>query len=46
MEAQLVLGKMLRRFRFELIGDEVPEPSATLRPRHGMPVRVRLRASS
>ncbi len=46
IEAQLVLGKMLRRFRFELLGDEVPAASATLRPRDGMRVRVRLRRAS
>lgn len=44
MEAQLALAYMLRRARFELLGDEEPDPSAaTLRPRHGVRVRVRLR---
>jgi cytochrome P450 len=45
IEAQLILATLLRRARFELIGDEAPDPSATLRPRHGMPVRIRLRAA-
>jgi cytochrome P450 len=43
MEAQLLLATMMRRARFELVGDEEPEPLATLRPRHGVRVRVRLR---
>jgi cytochrome P450 len=43
MEAQLALAVLLRRARFELDGEEEPEPSATLRPRHGVRVRVRLR---
>ncbi|MFO0547451.1 MAG: cytochrome P450 [Polyangiaceae bacterium] len=43
MEAPLVLATMLRRFRFELLGDDEPEPSATLRPRKGIRVRVHAR---
>ena len=43
MEAQLVLATMLRHASFELTGDEAPNPSATLRPEHGVRVRVRLR---
>jgi cytochrome P450 len=42
MEAQLAMAVLFRRFRFESLGDDEPEPSATLRPRHG--IRVRLRA--
>lgn len=46
MEAQLVLATLLRRVHFEIpmgYPDEVPEPAATLRPRGGMPMRVRFR---
>jgi cytochrome P450 len=44
MEAQLALAFMLRRASFELLGEEEPDPSAaTLRPRHGVRARVRLR---
>jgi cytochrome P450 len=43
MEAQLVLAVLLRRYSFELLGDDEPEPGATLRPRHGVRVRVRRR---
>ncbi|MFT3773237.1 MAG: cytochrome P450 [Minicystis sp.] len=43
MEAQLALATMLRRYSFELLGEEVPEPGATLRPKHGVRVRVRRR---
>jgi cytochrome P450 len=46
MEAQLVLATMLRRYRFELCGDEVAEPMATLRPKHGVRVRVTRRRSA
>ena len=44
MEAQLALAVLLRRYRFELLGDDEPEPGATLRPKHGVRVRVRRRA--
>jgi cytochrome P450 len=44
MEAQLVLATLLRRWRFELLGEDEPEPGATLRPRRGIRVRVRRRA--
>jgi len=40
MEAQLSIAVLLRRFRFELLGDDEPEPGATLRPKHGLRVRV------
>lgn len=40
MEAQLALAVLLRRYRFELLGDDQPEPGATLRPKHGVPMRV------
>ncbi len=43
MEAQLVLAVLLRRYSFEVLGDDEPEPGATLRPRHGVRVRVRRR---
>jgi len=43
MEAQLALAVLLRRFTFELLADDEPEPSATLRPRYGVRVRVRRR---
>ena len=43
MEAQLALAVLLRRFEFELMGDDEPEPSATLRPRYGIRMRVRRR---
>jgi cytochrome P450 len=45
MEAQLALCVILRRYRFELVADDVPEPSATLRPKHGVPVRLTRRAT-
>ncbi len=40
MEAQLALAVLIRRFRFECIREDVPFPEATLRPLHGVPVRV------
>ncbi len=40
MEAQLALAVLLRRFHFESTRDDDPEPSATLRPRHGVQMRV------
>ena len=43
MEAQLALAVLLRRYRFELLGEDEPEPTATLRPKHGIRVRVRRR---
>ncbi len=43
IEGQLVLASLLRHARFESLNDEVPEVSATLRPRSGMPMRVHLR---
>ena len=43
MEAQLALAVLLRRYRFELLGDDEPEPAATLRPRHGIRMRVHRR---
>jgi cytochrome P450 len=46
MEAQLALAVILRRFRFELEGAEEPEPGATLRPKHGVRVRVHRRAEA
>jgi cytochrome P450 len=46
MEAPLVLATLLRRYRFERLSDEVPEPHATLRPRGGMPARVTFRSPS
>lgn len=43
MEAQIALAVLLRRARFELLEDETPEGTATLRPRGGVRVRVRRR---
>ena len=43
MEAQLALAVLLRRYRFEIVADEVPEPSATLRPKNGVRVRIHRR---
>ena len=43
MEGQLVLARLLQRARFELVGHEEAAPLATLRPRHGMRVRISLR---
>lgn len=40
MEAPLVLAVLLRRYRFELLEADEPEASATLRPKHGVRVRV------
>jgi cytochrome P450 len=44
MEAQLTLAVLLSRYDFELLGDDVPEPGATLRPKHGVRMRVTRRA--
>lgn len=45
MEAQLVLAHLAQRFRLDLVpGHPVdPEPSITLRPRHGMRMTVHVR---
>jgi cytochrome P450 len=43
MEAQLVLATWLRHVRFEAVGTEEPDPGATLRPKHGVRMRVRRR---
>lgn len=40
MEAQLALAVMLRRYRFESLEEDEAEPSATLRPKRGVRVRV------
>jgi cytochrome P450 len=47
MEGQLVLATLLGKARFQLVGAErvVPEPSATLRPRGGVPMRVSFRSA-
>ena len=45
MEAQLALAVLLRRYHFELLGEDEPEPGATLRPKHGVRVRVTRRRS-
>jgi cytochrome P450 len=45
MEAQLAMAVIFRRFDFELLQDDEPEPSATLRPRHGVRVRLHSRKS-
>ncbi len=46
MEATLVLATLCRRFRFELLNAEPVElqASVTLRPKHGLRMRVRSRA--
>ncbi len=44
MEAALSIAVLLRRYRFESLGTDEPEPGATLRPRHGVPMRVTARA--
>jgi hypothetical protein len=44
--AQLVLAKLMRRARFELMGDDEPHAMATLRPKRGVPVRIRLRQAA
>jgi cytochrome P450 len=43
MEAPLILAALLRRFRFELLAEDHAEPSATLRPKYGVRVRVHAR---
>jgi len=40
MEAQLVLATLLRKFRFEVLGDDLPDAFVTLRPKHGVRVKV------
>ncbi len=42
MEAQLIVAMMLQRYRLTLVDDRpvVPEPTLTIRPRGGLPVRV------
>ncbi len=46
MEARLVLASLAQRFRFERAPDDEVEllPSITLRPKHGVKVRLRARA--
>lgn len=44
MEAQLVLALLLQRVRFEALEHPEPDPSATLRPKGTLPMRVTLRA--
>jgi cytochrome P450 len=47
LEAPLVLASLLQRADFELLSDKPvqPDESATLRPRNGVPMRVKLRAA-
>jgi cytochrome P450 len=47
MEAQMLLARIVQRFRLELLpGHRVePEPVVTLRPRGGLPMRVRRQTS-
>ncbi len=40
MEAQLALAVLLSRYDFELVADDLPEPKATLRAKHGVRMRV------
>jgi cytochrome P450 len=46
MEGQLVLATLLQHASFEAVSaaPSVPEPSLTLRPRGGVPLRVQLRS--
>jgi cytochrome P450 len=44
IETQLALAVLLRRFDFSRLADDEPEPSATLRPKHGVRIRVTARA--
>ncbi len=44
MEGQLVLAHLLRTYRFEAIADVKPQPSATLRPLGGMPMKITKRS--
>jgi cytochrome P450 len=46
IEAQMILARIVQRFRLELVpGHRVePEPVVTLRPRGGLPMRLRLQA--
>lgn len=46
MEAQLALAVLLRQYRFTLLADDEPDPGATLRPKHGVRVRVARRTES
>jgi len=43
MEGQLILAALAQRLRFEPLDgrDVVPEPLVTLRPKGGLPMRVR-----
>jgi len=43
MEGQLILARMLQTARYELAAPDEPDTSATLRPKHGMKMRVHLR---
>jgi cytochrome P450 len=43
MEGPLVLATMFRDHEFELLARDEPEPFATLRPKQGVPVRIRKR---
>ena len=47
MEATLLLATIAQRYRFTLLPDPpvVPFFSVTLRPRHGLPVRIESRAT-
>jgi cytochrome P450 len=46
LEAAIILPVLVRRFRFEVVAGHpvVPEPSITLRPRHGIRMHLRPRA--
>ena len=43
MEAQLVLATLLRKVHFELLRDDEPDAFVTLRPKHGVRMRVHRR---
>ena len=48
VEAQVVLASVARAYRLELVAGQtiVPEPSVTLRPKHGLLICIRGRSSS
>jgi cytochrome P450 len=45
MEAAIVIGTLAQRFQFRMMPGRpvVPEPLVTLRPRHGIHVKLRAR---
>jgi cytochrome P450 len=43
MEAVLILAVLARRFRVEVLAEPIPDPSVTLRPKHGVKARLHAR---